>query len=433
MTSDRSCRPERVLRYAFGPCPDEERSEMEAHVATCESCRSDLAEVLRIKASRPDTDASPRDPFAFARNAAIRGRARAERDLETLRSHSSISERLALIYRGGVLVTPALAWALVDEGTAQMRNAPREALTWMDIATLVADGASHNGAFEVSVEAWNKKAWLLSYFGEYAQAEEALEWADAAATQCADRRHMRAIVALMRAILLSRMERWSEALPVVMAAKRDFVELADEGRRIKAIEQEANIRMKTGDAVGAIDILLPLVTLDTDAATRARYYTNLASAMQLAGRLWGAAEYITKAREIHRAIGATPAIHTNTWILARILTSADRIAEAVNHYAEACEGFRQLEAIDSAIRAELDWAEAEIRGGVATTSTYDRLRRVATYAIEKQLPVAKCCALQYLQTLERNVTAPHVQHVKDFFTAFETNPRLQFRPPEMMS
>jgi tetratricopeptide (TPR) repeat protein len=373
--------------------------------------------------------------IAATRAANVASVNQAQEDLRQLAAHT-VKERLAMIYRASVCLTPALAWAMMDEANRLRLRAPSDALVWLEHACLVADGAARWGtvlAHELRVEAWKNYAWLLAYLGEYARAEDALDWADDAANQCADRRHMEAIVQLMRSILLSQMERWSEALPIAVVARQTFATLGDEDRRVKSVEQEALIRMKSGDAPGAVALLSGIVDLSADDMTRARWYSNIADALQMVGAIWVASDYLYKARQIHSRLNATTNLHHNTWVLARIMASASRLDESFRHFGDASGGFRALGAIDHAIRVDLDWSEAEIDHGAATSATYDRLRLAATYAIEKQLPVAKCRALEFLQMLGRDATVQHVRYVREFLERFASNPHTQFSPPEMFS
>ena len=230
MTPDRPCRPERVLRYVFGPCSDEERAETEDHVANCSDCRSDLDAVIRVGGGfawrEYESLAMPiLDVVAKARSTDASSRAQASADLTLLKSCLQ-EERHAIIYRGGVAITPALALVLMEEADRILFSAPRESLTWFELACLVSDSAARWGtllAHELRVEAWKNYASLLVP-RRLCFAELALDWAEDAADQCADRRHMLTIVQLMRGIVLARMERWSEALPIVASAREAFGE-----------------------------------------------------------------------------------------------------------------------------------------------------------------------------------------------------------------
>jgi tetratricopeptide (TPR) repeat protein len=440
-----TCRPDRILRYAFGEPSEDEHAETQLHVASCVDCRDDLEAVHRIAVGATWRDDSPEPPSSPSPDLIENVRAVAVRDAEERAVAATTAEwlvampadlrRRAVINRSSV-TTPALAWAVMDAANSRLYSEPKVALGLFDVAAFIADGVSARGAMhshELRVEAWKNYAWTLAYFGEYARAEEALDWAEDAADQCADRRHMLAIVQFARGIFLSQMERWTEALVLVIACRKTFRSLGDEVRSAKALEQEANIRMRTGDAAGAVAILSSLIDVAADDATRARRFSNIAKALEIAGVLWLAGEYVAKAQAINERLGATMNLHNNSWTLGRILAKADRIDEAVLTLDRASRGFRSLDAVDDAIRVDLDRSEIELDHRVTTDATYERLRVAAAYAVEKGLPVSKCRALEYLQHLGRAVKIEHIRFVRDFYDHVSSNPHVHFSPPEQIS
>lgn len=444
MTPETPCRPEPIFRYAFGEPTEDERAATEEHVANCDGCRSDLAAMQRVAAGADWRDESKSaelpssELIARQREVAEMGeeaRLAAKAFLARLLRLSPLA-RYVEINRDREQLTPALAWCLIDEAMGLVFSEPRTALPIIDLATYVADYVSGHGAVhshELRVEAWKDYAWTLSFLGEYARAEAALDWAEDAASQCADRRHMLAIVHLARGIMLAQMERWSEALPLVNAARAVFAQLGDVDRATKAQEQEANIRMRIGDAEGAVAILSSIVYLPADPLTQARRFQNIAHALEMSGALWRASDFVARSRAIHSRLGVTFMLCKDTWSLARILAKTSRLDESFEQFEAARNGFLELDAVDYVIRVDLDRSEIEIDHDVATDATYARLRFAAQYAIEKTLPVAKCRALDALQQLGRAATASSVRRVRDFIDHFETNPHAVFHAADLFS
>lgn len=436
------CNPEQLFRYAFGDPTDDVRAAVASHVAECDSCRIELTTIQRVAAGSESSPAEQSDalPDIARRMRRIAERddaakRRAEADVRRVLAQPS-SLQVSTLYAHSIEASPALVWRLMDEADQLLFTEPRLALPLYDLATHVADTAAGQGillSHELRVEAWKNYAWALAFMGEYAKAEDAIFWAEDAANQCADRRHMTAIVNLTRGIQLTQMERWSEALPIVVAARQTFAELGDEPRKIKALEQEANIHVRLGNAAVAVAIHSSIVDLPGDDMTRARRYGNMALSFEAAGALWKASEMLARAKEIHAQLGMSLLLFRDTWALARILSRMRRLDEACAKFAEASAGLRSLDAGDDAIRVDLDWSEVEIEHGSATDATYSRLRAAATYSIEKGLPVAKCRALAYLQQLGRTATVTHVRFVRSFIEMFDSNPHMQFQPPERLS
>ena len=430
----RTCRPERLLRFAFGDPAEEERATTANHVATCVDCQSDLRTVLSIAEGvdvseyvAPTHGAGHGDAVEKIRAAAIEAESRARESRDLLLGLPARERFAATIRSGESMISAALGWLLLDAAETHIFTEPREALQIYDLTTYIADAATL--ASELRVETWKNYAWLLAYLGEYARAEDAIFWAEDNAEQCVDRRHMLAIVHLTRGIILSQMERWREALPIVTATRKDFRELGDVDREVKASEQEANILMRLGDVGGAVAILSKVVELPADDLTRARRYGNIAHALELVGAYWSATEFLARSSEIHARVGAMLMVYRDTWEMARILAQTERLDEAGEKFSVASDGFRSLDAVDSAIRVDLDRSEFELEKRIANDATYDRLRAVATYAVEKGLPIAQCRALAYLRDLGRTAKLPHVRHVRSFILRHATHPNIEFRQP----
>jgi len=428
------CRPEKLLQHAFGDETADERIASLAHIESCRGCLEDLAALRAIVAYdrfQAQAGSAPLDLIERSRKAALRAADDAAAHLQILLSVPS-RDRFRTLHEQRSIISPALGWLLMDAAEAHIFTEPREALHLYSLATYVVDAAAALAFHcpDLRMEAWKNYGWLLSFLGEYTRAEHALFFAEDAAEECADRTHMLAIVHLTRAILLSQMERWSEALPIVTEARETFSRLGDSVRELKAREQEANIRMKTGDGAGAVAILAQIVDLPADELTRARRFGNIAHALELAGAYWSASEYIARSSAIHTRAGAMLMVYRDAWALARILSKTGRVAEATAQFQIAANGFRSLDAVDSAIRAELDQSEIELEHRITTEATYTRLRAAATYAVEKRLPVAQCRALAYLQERGRTATVSHVRYVRDFFVRLQTNPHVDFHPPE---
>lgn len=436
--ADRPCNSERIIKYAFGGLPEEDLAFAEVHVADCAACREALNSLIAVAAGgnwreEPSSGAlPPPDAIESARQILMRdamSRERASEDSAWLIGLPA-SARIKEIVRNREKITAALAWNLKEEADSLRFTAPRQALPLYELAAFIADAAAARGVLlshELRAEVWKNYAWLLADEGHFEEAESAIEWADDAAQQCSPSRHVRAIVALTRGIVLSHMQRWRDALPIVTAARQTFAELGDEERRLKAVEQEANILMKIGDLGGAIYRLSQIVELDSDDATRARRFLNIGYALENAGATWPAGEYLARAKAIYARINQPTMMWRVEWGLARILAKANRLEEACERYEAASHGFRSLGSTDSAVRLDLDWSECEVENRIANETTYERLRGVAVYAVEKRLPVAQCSALEYLKDLGRNVDIWHIRHVREFIDAPTGEP---FRPPK---
>jgi tetratricopeptide (TPR) repeat protein len=441
MSFNSGCSPEQLFEYAFGDPDESARAAMHDHVASCGVCDADLRAIREIDAGGGDryrATGKHKVELTVDHLARIRAlsdldaaqRASAARLIDMLRG-LPVTTALPILNKNRELMTPALAWALMDDARRVVYSDPRLARPLYDLATYVADFTFAQGAIhsqELRVEAWKNLAWVQAFVGEYALAEYALDWAEDAANQCrANRSYMLAIVNLMRGVMLMQMDRDHEALPLIVAARQSFRRWRDAKRANKAAEQEANIRMRIGDARGAVELLAQILTdPEYDELTRARHYQSFAHCLERVGALWSAGEWAERARSIHRKHGVVLMYHKDTWLLARILAKAKRMDEAFELFRQASTGFSDIDAADFLIGVYLDWSEIEIEHGEPSEATYARLRQAATFAIEKRLAVAKCRALDALQQLGRSVTAGHVRRVSAFIETCSTNPHAIF-------
>lgn len=284
---------------------------------------------------------------------------------------------------------------------------------------------------ELRATVWKDLAWTLRSVGEYTEAEAALDTAEQSARLCADREGMLARVKLMRAIVLTTMERYDEALPLVRESRATFGEIDDPVRYAMAVEQEALILMRWNDAANAIAILKRLLKESTDDETRARRYGNLALAFEMAGDLGSARKTLKRAHTLHARLGWTHVMRMDQWALGRIMAKTGDLDEGLLMLDRASEQSRELEDADSAVRIDLDRCVIEIENDRQTESTYNRLRAIAAFAIEKRLPQSECRALLFLQQLGRTTKPAHIRYVKDFIEDLARHPHREFVPPEI--
>lgn len=328
----------------------------------------------------------------------------------------------------------ASAREMLAEADRTKEDRPREAIGYFRLAIFVAEEVAKTlptPPHEFRVTVLTHLAWTLRHVGDYIEAEAALDIAEDAANLCAERESMLARVKLTRAIVLTAWQRWDEALPLVRESRATFAEVNDPARYEMALEQEAVILLSRGDPVGALPILKRVASVAADDQTKARRYLNLAFAFEQSGALTPARNYLKKASALHSKLGWKHALLRSTWMHGKIIAKTGDIDGSLKTLARASEGFRELEDADSAVCVDLDRCEIEIANDRQDTATFDRLRAVATYAIEKRLPESQCRALLFLQRLGRTTKPIHIRYVRDFIMDLEKHPHREFVPPEL--
>ena len=326
------------------------------------------------------------------------------------------------------------AWEMLAQGDRLRFVDPRQAVNCFKLALDVIerlDVARKGTPHELRATAWKELAWTLRSLGEYAEAEAAIDNAEESANLCANRESMLARVRLTRAILLTTMERYEEALLLVRESRAMFSDINDQARYSMAIEQEAIILIKRKDGINAIPILKRLLKESADDETKARRYCNLTVAFEFVGDFGSARKALEKACVLHEKLGSTHHLGMDRWTLGRIIAKSGDLDDGLKRLERACQEFRQLEDADTAVRIELDICEIEIEHHRQTSETLDRLRAAAAYAIEKRLPQSECRALLYLQQLGRTAKVAHIRYVKDFIEDLAKHPHREFVPPEI--
>lgn len=331
-------------------------------------------------------------------------------------------------------MTAASAWEMLAEGESMNPVNPRMAASRSRLALHVIESLAAvlpQPPHELRAAAWKNIGWALRSVGEYTEAEAALDHAEKSAQFCMDGGSMLARVKLTRAILLTTMERLDEALLLVRESHTAFREINDAVRCAMADEQEAIIHMKGNDAVRAVPILKRLLKEATSDETKARRYGNLARAFELAGDLESARRTLKKAHELHAQLGWTHVLLTDQWVLGKIMAKAGDVNEGLKMLDHASAQSQVLDDADTAVRIDLDRCQIEIENNRQTDATYDRLRAIAAYAIDKRLPQSECRALLFLQQLGRTTKPAHIRHVKEFIEDLAKHPHREFVPPEL--
>jgi tetratricopeptide (TPR) repeat protein/DNA-binding XRE family transcriptional regulator len=333
------------------------------------------------------------------------------------------------------LFSVASAFAMLAHAEGMMETEPRVAITCYRLVLFVVEAIAKTdpiSVHELRASAWKSLGWTLRKIGDYKEAATALDQAEAAARLCANGESMLARVKLTRAILLTTTERSHEALVLVNEARATFEAIHDLERYDMAIEQEAVILLSRHDGARAIPILKRLLNKSTDEPTKARRYYNLAIASELADDLVSARKYLKKAASLAAKLGWTHALCKNRWALGRILAKAGDVDDALTTLECASAEFRALDDADSAVRVDLDRCAFEIENGRHNEEeTFDRLRAITSYAIEKRLPQSECRALLFLQQLGRAAKPAHIRYVNDFIHDLAKHPHREFVAPEL--
>jgi len=431
------CNEDALIEYARGR-RGQFSDELERHLKFCATCSTAVADYATLQ-ERFAQPISWTAPTQSSLETIVRRfeeiRAFAERGVSALLDLSD-EERYTTVSADDAYFTAEVAWKLLDAAYRIRRDSPHDSIPLLRLAAFVADGVVNKrrlGNYAAcQVSAWKELAYTYGTIGEYKDADAALARAAAAAMNCTEpeRASMIARVTLQRGILMTTMRQFTTAMDLVDLAYAAFRRLGDSDRAEMALECRANIFMHQQNGAAAADTLRRLVFAEGDDATKARRYQNFAYALELSGNLAAAAIYIRVAIDLHKKLKATYFIHKDRWTLGRILDKAGRIMEA---FAElnCARDFMLTADPHGAVMIDLDICEIQIRRELATESTYDRLRSIANFAIEKKLPEAACKALLFLQRRGAAVALRDVKLVRQFIAELHEHPHREFVEPEV--
>jgi tetratricopeptide (TPR) repeat protein len=251
-----------------------------AHLAECSDCRQ------RFAANGVTFDPAAR------RNRQHEFTSLAER-LERERNESA--EVVAQYLRD----TPAEEWSRLAETPGLRNNAaleqmseevrrrlhrkPREALAIANLSVSIAESLAPSQYPAVVIAqlrgtAWKDRASTLRYLARYGEALEAADRGEEAVSPFASLEHDRAIVRLVKGMILAQQERFEDAHAILSECRQVFREYADTTRYVQAGMAEANMLYKEArhsDSAQLLkDLLHDAISAD-DFESQARIHNNL--------------------------------------------------------------------------------------------------------------------------------------------------------------
>jgi tetratricopeptide (TPR) repeat protein len=288
--------------------------------------------------------------------------------------------------------------------------------------------------YDLRGRAWKEYATICHDLGRYQAGLDALQRADRAYRHLADDGAAIAAVNVSRAILLWKLHRYSEALPLTRSAAAEYASRRDTRRYMEAQEVEAVILERTGDHLGAREIYKRAFDAADDledASMKARTARNLGINYRDAGDLGNASKYFLLALQLYEALGYDLWTARTRWSIARLPLAAGNFREAETRLRLAV---RQLEAKgleNDVADAKLDLAEALLMLG-RVEEVESLCGEVAFFYRETGLVTGALMAATFLREAasKRLLRREHIDQVRTYLLAVRENPELPFaRPP----
>jgi tetratricopeptide (TPR) repeat protein len=170
-----------------------------------------------------------------------------------------------------------------EEVRRRLHRTPREALAIANLSASIAESLSPSQYPSVMLAqlrgtAWKDRASTLRYLARYDEALEAAERGEEALAPFATLEHDRAVIRLVKAIILGQLERLEEARAIFSECRHVFQEHGDTKRFVQAGMAEAGSLYEADRIDDSRRLwldLLPHATAEGDVETQARIHNNV--------------------------------------------------------------------------------------------------------------------------------------------------------------
>jgi len=439
-----------LMIYADDPSAVKNRAGVAAHLKACTECSTTVEEYRTIATAQQEPDiwlmASELLTGAKLQQIAeFEALMRTEDEeakviltpfLESVYAFSLFTlEKKKEAFSGGVV--RLLCAAARDQCDRQ----PRFAVALAETATAIADALPDDlypsrAVFEVRGLAWKDYSTALRYVGRFDDCWQALDLAEEAYRQLVGGGSAGtdlAAVALGRASMLFKQERYAEALRHARKASEAFADFHDQIHYFEAKHVEANILQMMGDAKGAASVykaMLQQADAVGDADMKARAAHNLGVVYVGKGQIDQAASYFSTALKIVEKLHLPVRVARTRWGLGSVSLAAGRYLEAAQQLTAARAELFSLGMMSDGHVAGLDLAEALVVLGhwkeVQVLCT-----QMATFFRTAAMINGSLMAASYMKeaATARTLTRRQIGHVREYLQAVERRPSLIFVPP----
>jgi tetratricopeptide (TPR) repeat protein len=441
-----------LARYASDPgsVPLRRRQVIEQETAACAVCRTalDFHSVLTAEElADPEVwepEAGPRPGGEDDQMRAYIERIEAEdRDADVVLAErklleSPIKAAWADIERDKRLVTGGVARRLTAHANKIYEDEPRDAVTFADLAILIAealpdDTYPRKAVFELRGAAWKEQANALRVAGDYPGALDALREAERAYHNLESPDFGLANVALTRGGVYLEQDRLDEAAAWAEKAEAGFAFLSQEERRMRAVFLRGSIQYKAGEIAAAVK-LFEQVQEYGDAHNHLRWTGRASYAIgncEVDRRNLGEASLqFHKALVIFREIGPDHVRLATEWGLCRVVLHGGDRSEAIRRLRIVAGEFEKRSMITDAALVRLDIVDALLAAG-ATKQIVEIAARLFRVFRDAGMMTGALTAIAYMKEAATagKLTATGVDAVRTYLRRSSRQPELLFQPP----
>jgi tetratricopeptide (TPR) repeat protein len=434
---------ETLSAYALDPAAVDAPEAVEAHLAECSSCREEVAAFRELDSLADDEDTweaadamlgpHPRlEEVLQRRNVMAAEEANAQRRLAPYLK-SPVRFRGKRLADDPRLVTAGAVRVLCTAARGEHERRPRFSHALAVQACEIAGRLKGDDRGDCALLAYRERANALRYLGRFSEALDALEAAEKFVADTAAADFDRAIINYIRASILMKSERLTEATALARSAARTFQAYGDAQREVAAVMAEACCLSLVGvnDVAGmAFERVMSLARRTGDVALLSRAVNNAAVAYAALGDYDRASTYYGEAIALYEELRITTEEARARWGLAATLVGRGEFAAGADALAAARRELAAHGLTNDAALATLDWAEARLALGAADGVAEACRGIVLAFESEGMQRNARV-ALAYLHEALAKGTATRdtVHQVRRYLEGLPSAPERAFAPP----
>lgn len=321
---------------------------------------------------------------------------------------------------------------------AALEKDPAAVLAMSSLATTIAETLDADDyppivTAQMRAHAWKDRAQALSYVGHDTQALQAIDHAASLLEPFAAVAHDRAIVHLVKAIVLQHLKRWDESLALLVDCRRVFAGHKDAKQLLHCGMAEGGLHYRRGEYRKAYQCFAPLIAIALNAQfmdSLASIHNNVGLCLTELGDLSAATIHFSEAIRYFNDSGRQmEAMRTEAGIGLHLLRKGS-VDLALFHLKSARDAFLNNDMPEEAGICGTLMMEAMLVGG------HDYKARMIAHELTKQLGSSRIShqALDAITYAESAIEAHDnalaaVRLVHNFLESLRTNPKRAFVPP----
>jgi tetratricopeptide (TPR) repeat protein len=356
-------------------------------------------------------------------------------DVVTRLLHDTPREEWPGLVENGDIRNSGALDRLSREVAGALEKEPADALAMSNLATAIAETLPADDyppivSAQMRAHAWKDRAQALSYVGRDAEALEAIDRAESLLAPFSAVAHDRAIVRLVKAIVLQHLKEWDESLALLKECLKVFSDHRDSKRVLHCGLTEAMLLHRRGEYGRAHQVLEPLLEVAraaNDIESLARVHNNIAASLLRSGDLTAANIHISEAVRHFNDNGQRIEAARAEMNIGRLFLRRDGPESAMPHLSAAHTVFEKNNMPEEIGMCGTLMMEAMLVKGnevQARSIAAEIVRQLRGTRVSVQAQKAIAFATETIDAHGDALAA--VRHVHEYFESLLTNPAHEF-------